>query len=88
MAIGNTSKKVGAAVVAAVEGRKPLEIKKVRRYQKRRKSRRVEAVEQDWQRWDAEAKRQGLSFSEFVRRSLHGACEVAEMRRAAFGGET
>ena len=84
MAIGNTSKKMGAAVVAAVEGRKPLGIKKVRRYQKRRKSRRLEAVEQDWARWDAEAKLQGLTFSEFARRSLHGMCEVSEIRRQVF----
>jgi hypothetical protein len=65
---------------------KPLEVNKVKRYQKRKKRRVFEATPQDWARWDAEAKLQGLSFSEFVRRSLHGACEVAIMRRATFGG--
>lgn len=64
---------------------KPIEVNKVKRYQKRKKRRIFEATEQDWAFWDAEAKRQGLKFSEFVRRSLHGACAVAEMRRAAFG---
>ena len=63
---------------------KPLEVNKV----KRKKRRIFEASAQDWERWDAEAKRQGLKFSEFVRRALHGMCEVSEMRRAAFGGET
>lgn len=66
---------------------KPLEVNRVKRYQKRKKRRVFEATEQDWARWDAEAKLQGLSFSEFVRRSLHGACEVAIMRRRTFPGD-
>jgi hypothetical protein len=83
--------RIGAKALGAIlTGKKPavLEVNKVRRYQKRKKRRVFEATEQDWARWDAEAKLQGLSFSEFVRRSLHGACEVAIMRRATFiGGE-
>lgn len=66
---------------------KPIEVNKVKRYQKRKKRRVFEATPQDWARWDAEAKLQGLSFSEFVRRSLHGACEVAIMRRATWPDE-
>lgn len=66
---------VGGAL--ASEKRKPLEIKKVRRYQKRRKSRRVEAVEQDFARWDAAAGHLGLNFSEFCRRAMNTAATAA-----------
>lgn len=81
--------RIGAKELGAIlTGKKPpvLGVNKVKRYQKRKKRRIFEASEQDWARWDAEAKLQGLKFSEFVRRALHGMCEVSEMRRAAFGG--
>ncbi len=35
----------------------------------------LEAVDVDWQRWDAAAAGLGLNFSEFARRSLNAAAE-------------
>jgi len=58
-----------------------LSTARIKRKQKRKKRRLIEAVDQDWARWDAEAERQGLNFSEFARRALHGMCEVSQMRR-------
>lgn len=38
--------------------------------QKRRPRRLLESVQQDWDRWDAAASREGLTFTEFARRAL------------------
>lgn len=46
---------------------------KIRRKQKRKKRRLVEAPDQDWERWDAAAERAGLNFAEFARRALNAA---------------
>jgi len=40
-----------------------------RRKQKRNPRRPLEAVAQDWARWDAAAKEMGINWSEFVRRA-------------------
>jgi hypothetical protein len=64
--------------------RKALEVKKVRRYQKRRKSRRVEAPEQDWAAWDAAAAHMGLTWSEFARRAMN-ALKTSAIKLAGVG---
>ncbi len=43
---------------------------KIRRKQKRKKRRLVEANDQDWARWDSAAAAMGLNFAEFARRAL------------------
>lgn len=50
-----------------------LSVGKIKRKQKRRKRRLVEAADQDWQRWDGAAAALGLNFAEFARRSLNQA---------------
>jgi hypothetical protein len=40
-----------------------------RRQQKRNRRRPLEAVEQDWEMWDAAAERMGINWSEFCRRA-------------------
>lgn len=54
-------------------GGKTLSVGKIKRKQKRRKRRLIEAADQDWQRWDAAADHLGLNFTEFARRSLNAA---------------
>jgi hypothetical protein len=50
-----------------------------RRKQKRLPRRPLEAVTQDWERWDAAAEASGLNWSEFTRRALNTAADfVAE----------
>lgn len=44
---------------------------KIRRKQKRNPRRLVEATPQDWARWDAAARAEGVNFSEFTRRALN-----------------
>jgi hypothetical protein len=48
---------------------------KIKRKQKRKKRRLVEAADQDWERWDRAAENAGLNFSEFARRALTAAAE-------------
>jgi hypothetical protein len=48
-----------------------LSVGKIRRKQKRKKRRLVEAPDQDWTRWDAAAEAAGLNFAEFARRALN-----------------
>jgi hypothetical protein len=45
---------------------------------KRNKRRPIEAVPQDWDRWDAAAAVLGLNFSEFARRALNQAAQQTE----------
>jgi hypothetical protein len=72
-----------------------------RRQQKRNPRRPLEAVVQDFERWDAAAKAAGLNWSEFTRRALNEASranvsgvgiawpadEAKQLRRAAARGE-
>jgi len=44
-----------------------------RRKQKRLPRRLLEAVAEDWERWDAAARAAGLNWSEFTRRALNAA---------------
>lgn len=44
-----------------------------RKKQQRNPRRLLESVKQDWARWDAAAKREGLNWSEFARRALNHA---------------
>lgn len=60
---------------------KTLSVSRVKRKQKRRKRRLLEANDSDWARWDAEAKLQNLNFAEMARRALDGFCTVSAMRR-------
>ena len=46
-----------------------------RRKQKRLPRRPLEAVTQDWERWDAAAEASGLNWSEFTRRALNTAAD-------------
>ena len=48
-----------------------------RRKQKRNPRRPLEAVAQDWERWDAAAETTGLNWSEFTRRALNAAADNA-----------
>jgi len=48
-----------------------------RRQQKRNPRRPLEAVAQDFERWDAAATRVGLNWSEFTRRALNAAADSA-----------
>lgn len=48
-----------------------------RRQQIRRPRRPLEAVVQDWERWDHAAQRVGLNWSEFCRRALNSAADAA-----------
>lgn len=54
---------------------------KFKKRRKRNKRRPIEAVNQDWERWDAYAKREGLNFSELARRSLNNYCFLLDMRQ-------
>lgn len=49
-----------------------------RRTQKRLPRRLLEAVPQDWERWDAAARAAGLNWSEFTRRALNTAVGNAD----------
>lgn len=64
------------------EGRGEL-VRGFRRKQKRKPRRLLEAPEQDWKRWDAAAKLEGINWSEFCRRALEARVsstgELAEM---------
>jgi len=51
---------------------------KFRRARRRNKRRPLEAVQQDWDRWDAAAAVLGLNFSEFARRALNQASQQTE----------
>jgi hypothetical protein len=51
-----------------------LSVARIKRKQKRRKRRLIEAADQDWERWDAYAERQGLNFAELARRALNREC--------------
>lgn len=53
---------------------------KFKKRRKRNKRRPIEAVPQDWARWDAYAKREGLNFSELARRALNNYCFLLDMR--------
>lgn len=48
-----------------------------RRQQKRNPRRPLEAVQADWDRWDAGAKLLGLNWSEFTRRALNAHANAA-----------
>lgn len=48
-----------------------------RRKQERNPRRPLEAVAQDFERWDAAAERVGLNWSEFTRRALNAASDQA-----------
>lgn len=50
-----------------------LSVARIKRKQKRRKRRLVEAPDQDWARWDRAAELSGLNFAEFARRALNAA---------------
>jgi hypothetical protein len=52
-------------------GGKTLSVARVKRKQKRKKRRLVEANDLDWQRWDEAAEKTGLAFAEFARRALN-----------------
>ena len=52
------------------QGGKTLSVARVKRKQKRKRRRLVEANDQDWARWDAAAERLGLAFAEYARRAL------------------
>lgn len=58
---------------------------KIRRKQKRKPRRLVEAPPLDWARWDAEAERQGLNFSEFTRRALNNYTFLSQMQANGVG---
>lgn len=49
---------------------KTLSVGRIKRKQKRRKRRLVEAADQDWAKWDAGAEALGLNFAELARRAL------------------
>ena len=59
---------------------KPVTMKRV---QKRNPRRLLEAVPEDWARWDAAARLAGLNWSEFTRRALNGAAAAAGLRLPA-----
>ena len=54
----------------------------IKRKQKRKPRRLVESTPEDWERWDAEAARQGLNFAEFARRALNNYVFLLGLQRA------
>lgn len=52
-------------------GGKTLSVVRVKRKQKRKRRRLVEANDPDWERWDQAAEKTGLTFAEFARRALN-----------------
>lgn len=51
---------------------------RIKRKTKRKKRRLVEAVDQDWARWDQAAEALGLNWSEFARRAMNQAAWLTE----------
>lgn len=51
---------------------------RIKRKQKRKKRRLVEAPDQDWKRWDAAAEALGLNWAEFARRCMNQAAWLTE----------
>jgi hypothetical protein len=47
-----------------------LDVRIVRRKQKRKPQRICEATAKDWARWDKAAQAEGVAFAEFTRRAL------------------
>jgi len=62
-----------------------LGVAKIKRKQKRRKRRPLEAVDADWERWDAAADRLGLNFAELARRALNAYVVLLAPRTEAAG---
>jgi hypothetical protein len=59
-------------------------VSKIRRRQKRKPRKLLEATPQDWAKWERFAKLEGLNWSEFARRALEQRCSsVAELERFA-----
>jgi hypothetical protein len=56
-----------------------LSVARIKRKQKRKKRRLVEAVDQDWERWDAAATYYGLNWAEFARRSMNRSADAADL---------
>jgi hypothetical protein len=63
-----------------------LSVSKIRRRQKRKPRKLLEATPQDWAKWERAAKLEGLNWSEFARRALEQrSSSVAELEQ--FAGE-
>jgi len=79
--MGNTSKKIGAALLS----RKHPASSGARA---RRPRRLVESPAEDWARWDAAAEQMGQSWHNFARRALdaYAAGITAELALLAIGG--
>lgn len=61
-----------------------LSVSKIRRRQKRKPRKLLEATPQDWAKWERFAKLEGLNWSEFARRALEQRCSsVAELAEFA-----
>lgn len=58
-----------------------LSTARIKRKQKRKKRRLVEAVDRDWQAWDHAAQLLGLNFAEFARRALNRAATDVMMQQ-------
>lgn len=57
---------------------------RIKRRQKRKPRRLLEAPAQDWERWERFAKLEGLNWSEFCRRALEQRCSsIADLELAA-----
>jgi len=65
-----------------------LSTARIKRKQKRKKRRLVEAVDQDWARWDAAAESEGLNFAEFARRALNNYVFLLGMRNEGLAAST
>lgn len=61
----------GMAIGPKKTSGRTLSVGRIKRKQKRRKRRLVEAPDQDWARWDSAADKLGLNFAEFARRALN-----------------
>lgn len=59
---------------------KTLDVTRIRRKQKRKRRRLVEANDIDWARWDAAAIMCGIPFTELARRALEAATNAVEAR--------
>lgn len=55
---------------------KTLSVGRIKRKQKRRPRRLVEAAEEDWKRWDQAVEALGLNFAEFARRALNQSADA------------
>ena len=69
-------------------GKNTLSVGRIKRKQKRKPRRLLESAAVDWERWDAEAKRQGLNFSEFARRALNNYTFLLGMQREGLAAST